>query len=266
MGRYADDVRQTAAAEERNHHDKEWLRRHLEEERAESELLGEIREALFGMQDGLVSTLIVVSAVGAATGDRFLVLVAGIASALGGVFSMAAGEYLSSKSQREIYLAQIANEREEVQARPDEAEAEVAFMLEREGLEEGAARRVAAELARDPRVLLKTMVEKELGIAVEPGRGALQGAIVMGGSFGLASLVPILPYLFVDPAGAVPFSIAAAAIFMFAIGVLKSRWTKRSPLVSGAEILLLATVAGLAGYFFGSVLPGLLGVEGPAGR
>ncbi|HUG56063.1 MAG TPA: VIT1/CCC1 transporter family protein, partial [Candidatus Limnocylindrales bacterium] len=171
----------------------------------------------------------------------------------------------SSKSQREIYLAQIQNEREEVEARPDEAQAEVAFMLEREGLDEAAARRVAAELAREPRVLLKTMVEKELGIVVEPGRGALHGAIIMGGAFGLASLVPILPYLFVDPAGAVPYSIAAAALFMFGIGVLKSRWTKRHPLLSGAEILLLATVAGLAGYFFGSVLPALLGVEAPPG-
>src|SRR5688572_27793271 len=187
------------------HLDREWLKKHLEEERRESDLLGEIREALFGMQDGIVSTLAVASTVGGATGDRYPILVAGIASALAGVFSMAAGEYLSSKSQREIYVAQIENERDEVRDRPAEAEAEVAYMLESEGLSEAASRRVAAELAREPNVLLKTMVEKELGLVVDEGPGALQGALVMGGAFGLASLVPILPYLLL------PIQIAPAA-------------------------------------------------------
>ena len=245
---------------EPRHLDREWLGEHLAEERHEAELLGEIREALFGMQDGIVSTLAVASTVAGATGDRYPILVAGIASALAGVFSMAAGEYLSSKSQREIYEAQIENEREEVRDRPDEAEAEVAYMLEREGLSEAAAQRVAAELAREPVVLLKTMVEKELGLVVEEGRGALQGAIVMGASFGIASLVPLLPYLVLPVGTAIWLSIVFAAVVLFAIGVLKTRWTKRSWIGSGAEIVALAAFAGVAGVLFGQVLPGILGV------
>jgi VIT1/CCC1 family predicted Fe2+/Mn2+ transporter len=244
------------------HLDRQWLARHLADERREAELLGEIREALFGMQDGLVSTLAVVSTVGAASGDRFAVLVAGIASALAGVFSMAAGEYMSSKSQREIYVAQIENEREEVRDRPAEAEAEVAYMLEAEGLSEAAARRVAAELAREPTVLLKTMVEKELGLVIEEGPGALQGAMVMGGAFGLASLVPILPYLFLPIANAPAASIVLCGVVMFGIGAVKTRWTKRSPLRSGLEVVALAAFAGIAGYLFGSVLPSVLGFAG----
>lgn len=244
------------------HLDREWLAQHLADERKEAELLGEIREALFGIQDGLVSTLAVVSTVGAASGDRFAVLVAGIASALAGVFSMAAGEYLSSKSQREIYVAQIENEREEVRDRPAEAEAEVAYMLESEGLSEAAARRVAAELAREPTVLLKTMVEKELGLVIEEGRGALQGALVMGGAFGLASLVPILPYLFLPIANAPVASIVLCGVVVFVIGAVKTRWTKRNPVRSGLEIVALAAFAGIAGYLFGSVLPSVLGIAG----
>jgi VIT1/CCC1 family predicted Fe2+/Mn2+ transporter len=244
------------------HLDREWLGRHLADERRESELLGEIREALFGMQDGLVSTLAVVSTVGGATGDRYPVVVAGIASALAGLFSMAAGEYLSSKSQREIYVAQIEAERDEVRERPDEAEAEVAYLLESEGLPAPAARRVAAELAREPNVLLKTMVEKELGLVVEEGRGAFQGALVMGASFGLAALVPILPYLVVPPSVALWASLALSGVVVFAIGVVKTRWTKRHPIGSGLEIMALAAFAGIAGYLFGSVLPVLLGVAG----
>jgi len=244
------------------HLDREWLKQHLADERKEAEWLGEIREALFGMQDGLVSTLAVVSTVGGATGERYPIVVAGIASALAGVFSMAAGEYLSSKSQREIYLAQIENEREEVRDRPDEAEAEVAFLLESEGLTAEAARRVAAELAREPKVLLKTMVEKELGLVVEEGHGPLQGAIIMGTSFGLAALVPIVPYLLLPASGAVWVSLILSGLVVFGIGVVKARWTKRNPIGSGLEVVALAAFGGIAGYFFGSLLPGLLGVAG----
>ena len=242
--------------------DRGWLRAHIAEERREADLLGEIREALFGMQDGIVSTLAVVSAVSGATNASFPVLVAGIATALAGVFSMAAGEYLSSKSQREIYVAHIEREREEVEQRPAESEAEVAYMLEQEGLAEAAAKRVAAELARQPAVLLKTMVEKELGIVVDEGRGAFAGAVVMGVSFGVAAAVPILPFLFAPVSVAVWISVALGAAAMFAIGVAKTRWTRRNPLASGIEVLVLAAVAGIAGFLFGSVLPALLGVAG----
>ena len=250
------------AAREPEYLDREWLRRHIADERKASDLLGEIREALFGMQDGIVSTLAVVTAVGAATGDRYHVLIAGIASALAGVFSMAAGEYLSSKSQREIYIAQIEGEREEVETRPEESEAEVAFMLEEEGLPAESAKRVASEFARYPSVLLKTMVEKELGISVEEGHGALHGALVMGASFGVAALVPVIPYLVAPIALAPWLSVAFCAATLFFFGVVKSRWTRRSALRSGLEVLALAALAGAAGYLFGSVLPGLLGVAG----
>lgn len=254
-----------ATAFDERHLDRDWLKQHLAEERRESDLLGEIREALFGMQDGIVSTLAVASTVGGATGERYPILVAGIASALAGVFSMAAGEYLSSKSQREIYLAQIDNEREEVRDRPQEAEAEVAYMLEQEGLSEAASHRVAAELAREPSVLLKTMVEKELGLVIEEGRGAAQGAVIMGASFGLASLVPLIPYVVLPIGMAFYGSVILSAIVMFVIGIVKSRWTKRNPIASGAEIVALAAVAGIAGYLFGGVVPHLLGVEGTSG-
>src|SRR6185312_15390614 len=106
------------------------------------------------------------------------------------IFSMAAGEYMSTKSQREIFEAQIATEAEEVQDRPGEAEAEVAFLLEREGLSREAALRVAHEMASSKSVLLKTMVEKELGLKVEDDDKPLRGAAVMGAAFGIGGILP----------------------------------------------------------------------------
>jgi VIT1/CCC1 family predicted Fe2+/Mn2+ transporter len=186
--------------------------------------------------------------------------VAGIASGLAGIFSMAAGEYIGSKSQREIFDAQIVDEREEVHERPGEAEAEVAYMFEEDGLPHDKALEVARIMAEHPDTLLKTMVEKELGLTVEEGGGSpLQGALVMGAAFGLGTIPPIMPHLFLNDEPAVVVSVMATLAVLFAIGVVKSRWTHRSWFASGFEILLLGAVAGIAGYFFGSILPVLLG-------
>jgi VIT1/CCC1 family predicted Fe2+/Mn2+ transporter len=252
-----EDARADMAADEFDH---EFLNAHLSDERRKSGLLGEIREAIFGAQDGLVSTLAVVSTVAGASGERYVVLVAGIASGLAGVFSMAAGEYIGSKSQREIFDAQIVDERVEVHQRPGEAEAEVAYMFEEDGLPHDQAREVARVMAEHPDVLLKTMIEKELGLTVREGGGSpLQGAIVMGTAFGLGSLPPILPHLIADGGPAVIGSVLATLAVLFGIGVIKSRWTHRSWWSSGLEILVLGAIAGVAGYFFGSILPILLG-------
>jgi len=166
----------------------------LDEERRRASLLGDVREAIFGAQDGLVSTLAVVSAVSGATDDRMTVLIAGIATGLAGIFSMAAGEFLSSKSQREITLARISEEREKVAGQRGEVQAELAYMLGEDGLPEADAGQVAATIARHPEALLNSKVEKAFGIAVEEAHGSpLQGAVVMGFAFGLGALAPILP-------------------------------------------------------------------------
>ena len=240
--------------------DRSWIREHLADERRKASLLGEIREAIFGAQDGLVSTLAVVSTVAGASADRVPVLVAGIATGLAGVFSMAAGEYMSSKSQREIFAAQISGEREEVLERPGEAEAEMAYMLEEDGLPRGAAAAMATTLAAHPDVLLKTMVEKELGLTGEHAEGSpFQGAMVMGASFGLGALVPVLAYLLLPIEIATWAAVVASGGVLFGIGVVKSRWTRQGWLRSGLEILVLGAFAGIAGFFFGNLLPTLLG-------
>jgi vacuolar iron transporter family protein len=242
---------------------REWIANHLEEERRTSSLLGEIREIVFGAQDGLVSTLAVVATVAGASGDNYAVVVAGIATALAGVFSMAAGEYIGSKSQREIFDAQVAEERNEIVERPGEAEAEVAYMLADEGLGDDDAARVARIMAQHPEVLLRTMVTRELGIQVdEQHGGVLRGALFMGAAFGLGATVPILPFLFLPLVAALPVALVVTGAVLFGIGVIKTRWTHRPPLASGLEILALAAVAGIAGYLFGTVLPQLLGVAG----
>ncbi|HEY3208795.1 MAG TPA: VIT1/CCC1 transporter family protein [Actinomycetota bacterium] len=236
----------------------------LDQERRRASLLGDIREAIFGAQDGLVSTLAVVSTVSGATDRRLAILIAGIATGLAGIFSMAAGEYLSSKSHRQIALAQIAEEREKVAGRRGQVQAELAYLLEEDGLPHDEAGAVAEVVGHHPEVLLTVKVEKEFGMAIEEAQGSpLQGAAVMGVAFGLGALAPILPYLLLPVGLALYLSILATAAVLFGIGVVKARWTHAHPVVSGMEILFIGAFAGIAGYFFGTVLPTLLGA--PAG-
>lgn len=228
-------------------------------------LLGEIREVVFGAQDGLVSTLAVVATVAGATTDALTVLIAGLASAVAGVFSMGVGEYLGSRSQAEVQRGHVEAERAEVRERREEAVTEVAYLFTTEGMEEHDAWTVARILERYPRSLLATMVAKELGIVHDDGDTAgspLRGAVVMGGSFALGSAVPILGYLAADDAAGVAVATVATAAVLFGIGAIKARWTGRRWWRSGLEVVALAAVAGVAGYLFGTVLPGMLGVTG----
>jgi DNA damage-binding protein 1 len=136
----------------------------------------------------------------------------------------------------------------------------MAYMLEEDGLPRDESAVMARTLAGHPDVLLKTMVEKELGLTGEHAEGSpLQGAWVMGASFGVGAAVPVIPHLLLPQAVAIWGSVAATGAVLFAIGVLKSRWTRRGWLISGTEILLLGAFAGIAGFFFGNLLPGLLG-------
>jgi VIT1/CCC1 family predicted Fe2+/Mn2+ transporter len=238
----------------------------LDAERRRASLLGDVREAIFGAQDGLVSTLAVVSTVSGATNDRYPVLIAGIAAGLAGIFSMAAGEYLSSKSQREISLAQIAEEREKVAEGPGEVQVELAHILEEDGLPRDEASAVAEVIGRHREVLLNTKVLRQYGVAVEEAEGSpLQGAAVMGAAFALGALAPILPYLLLPFGVAVYASVIATGGVLFAIGVAKTRWTHSNPIWSGIEILAIGALAGVVGYFFGSVLPTLLGAPAVGG-
>src|SRR5439155_52867 len=123
------------------------------------------------------------------------------------------------------------------------SEAEVAYMLEQEGLPEASARHAAAELARSPNVLLKTMVEKELGLIVDEGGSPLQGALILAGAFAVAALIPIAPFFFLPVPVALVAAIAISVVVMFCLGVAKSRLTLRNPVRSGLEIVPLGAAA-----------------------
>jgi vacuolar iron transporter family protein len=111
---------------------------------------GTLRAAIFGVRDGLVSNLALAMGVAGATKDGRMVVLAGLAGLLAGAFSMAAGEWISMTSQRELFERQIDLARERCRTAPGREEAELADLYVRKGIPEGEAQSLAARLMLDP--------------------------------------------------------------------------------------------------------------------
>jgi vacuolar iron transporter family protein len=224
-------------------------------------MLERIREVIFGMQDGLISTVALVSSVAVATTQRYLVIVAGLTTALAGMISMATGSYLSSKAEKELHVAEIEKEARELEEKPEEEMAELIEIYQREGLTLEEAQRLAERMAQDKQLWLKTLTEKELGLSPEMAESPEKDAMTMGVSFIIGAAVPVFPYFFISSNVVIPISIGITVITLFGVGALKSKVTRKNPIRSGLEIMLIGTLSALLGYLIGTIAPRILGIE-----
>ncbi len=220
---------------------------------------GRIREVVFGAQDGLISTLALVTAVAAAVPDKTTVVIAGLAGALAGMISMGTGTYLGSKAEREVFQAEIEKEAKELEENPAEEMAELVFLYHQQGLSYHEAREMAEHIASDKELWLRTLVEKELGIDPDLATSPVKDALTMGGTFILAAMIPIIPYFFTGGNLAIGVSAGATLATLFALGIGKGRLVQRSPLLQGLEILLIGAAAAGLGWVLGEIVPNLLG-------
>jgi VIT1/CCC1 family predicted Fe2+/Mn2+ transporter/rubrerythrin len=230
----------------------------LDKERWRVASLGRLREVVFGAQDGLLSTVALVTSVAVAVDDNTTVLVAGLAAALAGTISMATGAYLGSRAEQDVQRAEIAREARELEENPAEELAELVVIFQREGRSYDEARRLAEEISQDKELWLRTLVEKELGISAAETTNPFKDAGAMGLSFILAALVPIAPYFFTTGGRAIAISVPAALLGLFALGMGKGRLVRRSPLLQGLEILAIGSISAGLGFLLGKVIPRLI--------
>jgi len=234
-----------------------------------------VREVIFGTQDGLLTTLGLVSGVGGATGDRYTVLIAGVAGAFAGMIAMGAGAYISSKSQKEVLQAEIDVERSELSRNPERELEELVQLFRDEGLPDDDARVVAEKIAARPTAMLGAMTRMELGVQIAPGEPVREGA-VMAAAFAIGAAVPILPWLLLSTvrltsvAGlavspALLVSAVVTMLCLFVMGAGKARVAKSSVLRGGMEIMLIGLAAAIVGYVLGSIFPPLVGARPPSG-
>jgi VIT1/CCC1 family predicted Fe2+/Mn2+ transporter/rubrerythrin len=213
---------------------------------------GTLRAVIFGVSDGLVSNLsLVMGVAGASSGQGSFVLLAGIAGLLAGSFSMAAGEYISMQSQRELFERQIALERAELEAMPDEEKAELAAVYRAKGFSESEARTIADRMFRDPQHALDTLVREELGLDPDElgsAWGAAAGSFV---AFAVGAAIPVLPYLLLRGGPAFGAAIAFSILALFAVGAAVSLLTGRGALFSGGRQVLIGAAAATVTYLVG---------------
>ncbi len=216
---------------------------------------GTLRAVIFGVSDGLVSNLsLVMGVAGAAADSPRFILLAGIAGLLAGAFSMAAGEYISMQSQRELFERQIALERAEMEAMPEEEEAELAASYRAKGFTADEAATIAHRIFQDPKAALDILVREELGL--DPDElgspwGAAAGSFL---AFGVGAVIPVIPFLFGGGTALTALSLGLSLIALFGVGAAVSLLTGRGFLFSGIRQLGLGLAAAVVTYLIGSII------------
>ncbi|HVN41615.1 MAG TPA: VIT1/CCC1 transporter family protein [Steroidobacteraceae bacterium] len=220
---------------------------------------GNLRAAVFGVNDGLVSnTSLIMGVAGAAAGEHF-VLASGIAGLLAGALSMASGEYVSMRSQREMFEYQIGLEREELGEYPEEEAEELALIYQARGMQLEEARRVTRELVKNHDAALDALAREELGLNPDDLGSPWGAALFSFISFAVGAVVPLLPFLLGLPmARAVAIAAALAGVSLFGVGSALSLFTGRSAVAGGLRMVLIGAVAAgatwIIGHWFGAAI------------
>ncbi len=212
-----------------------------------------LRAGVFGVNDGLVSNAALIYGVAGAAQEPTFIMLTGVAGLLAGAFSMASGEYVSVRAQREMFEFQIGLERDELEQYPDEEAAELALIYAAKGMAPAEARQFADTLMQDPQRALDTLAREELGL--DPGELASPwvAAFASFSAFTTGAALPLAPFLF-GTGSPLPVSIALTALGLFAVGASMSLFTGRRALFSGLRMLAIGGTAGLATYGIGAWL------------
>ncbi len=219
-----------------------------------SDRSGALRAAVFGVNDGLVSNTALVMGFAGSGAAATTILFAGIAGLLAGSFSMAAGEYISMRSQREAYEREIALEADELRDDPEAEAEELALIYRAKGLDAEEAGRVAATIMKDQEAALETMAREELGLDPEELGSPWSAALSSLVAFALGAVVVVLPYLFGSGTAALAAAIGLAAAALFTVGSALGLLNGRAALRSGARQLLVGGGAALVVFFIGQAI------------
>jgi VIT1/CCC1 family predicted Fe2+/Mn2+ transporter len=215
---------------------------------------GNLRAAIFGVNDGLVSNASLILGVAGASADARSIMLAGIAGLVAGAFSMASGEYVSVRSQRELYEYQIGLERDELEKYPEEEAAELALIYAARGVPLAEAQRFSTSLISNPVHALDTLAREELGLNPDALGSPWGAATSSFAAFAAGAFLPLLPFLITEGPLALKISIALSVVTLFGVGAALSLFTGRGALRSGARMLAIGAAAGAITYAVGKLV------------
>lgn len=215
----------------------------------------DLRAAVLGANDGLVSNFCLVMGVAGAGSPGRAILLTGLAGLVAGACSMALGEWLSVTNARELARTQLAKEAQEIEETPESEENELALIYQAKGLPKAEARRVAGVMMRDRKAALDTLAREELGLdPAELGGNPLSAAGTSLALFASGAIFPVLPFLWLHGLPAIATSIAASALALGAMGVLTSLFNGRNPGFSAARQVVFGCAAAAVTYGIGALL------------
>ncbi len=215
---------------------------------------GSLRAAVFGINDGLVSNFSLVMGFAGAEAKPEYILLAGIAGLLAGSFSMAAGEYVSVRAQRELFEQQIAMEKQELEMSPKEEEEELSLIYQAKGIPESDARLMARRIVDNPRTAIDTLAREELGLDPSQLGSPWTAAGSSFVAFVVGAMMPVVPFFFSSGTLGLLASALFSCLALFGVGALLSIFTARGPLVSGARMLAIGLLASAITYSVGWLL------------
>lgn len=217
-----------------------------------------LREAVFGVNDGLVATLGIVAGVTASRLGHLHVVLAALVSVAAAVVSMALGSYISTRSEIDFYTSEIGRERREIQEAPEHEMQEIAEIYEDYGFSPEEIAIFQRRFAQNHDLWLEFMLRDELGILQERMENPISNALTMAAAVFVGSMPPVIPYLLTPSTGtALKIAIALSACAAFVLGVLKAKVANGTWWKSGFQFLGVAAIAAAIGIGIGDILPHL---------
>jgi len=215
---------------------------------------GGVRDMIFGANDGLVSTLAFVAGVVGAITNPSIVLLSGVAELFAGTISMAVGSYQSSKSELEVLEREGHRKKVKKGKTPEEEREELIKFYEAEGFKRGEADAIVDRITKEKEQPLQVEALEELGLAPEELGKPIKAGVLCGVSFGLAALVPILPFaLPIDIWDAIIASVIGTVATLFGVGAMKTIFSRRNWVRSGLEMMTIGASAAAITYLIGTL-------------
>lgn len=215
---------------------------------------GWLGDAIYGANDGLGAVFGIVSGVAGYTGasDSHFVLVSGLAGMMASALSMGSGAFLATKSEREIYEAEIQREKREIEEDPEEEQEELALFYQLKGFTEDESNVLASRLAEKPDQLLRTLAHEELGLSEDSFPNPWVAAISATVSTAIGAFIPIIPFFFMQGIAAVIVAALISLVAHFAVGAAKTLVTGRSWIYSGTEMTVVGAIEAVITYVLGA--------------
>jgi VIT1/CCC1 family predicted Fe2+/Mn2+ transporter len=211
-----------------------------------------VADAIYGVNDGLGAVFGIVSGVAGATNNQqHYVLISGLAGMLASSLSMGAGAYLAAKSEAEVYEAEIAREKREVEENPEEEIEEMSLFYQLQGFNPEESQRMAERLAEQPDQMVQAMAQHELGLSEHHFPNHWKSAASAAISTAVGAFIPIIPFFFMNGIDAVIASFAVSIVAHFAVGAVKSLITIRSWWASGLEMTMVGVIEAVVTYGLG---------------